>query len=590
MGAASRFLERDMGKRERFLTLLLLLGVVLGGCAGPRTTPRASPDWSKGQPVGVSPLNQPVAIQAGEGVVYLTWVDGEHRLHWAQLDEKGQVVADKALDLPTRSSQRPRLLLDPRGRLHLFWIASREEGQGLYYIQLNTSGEIISDPLLLSLPGMEVGYVASGLSAQGQIELFWSQAAYGSPGIYNVTIDPESTVVSPNALVASQGIAPTLQVDQKGTFHLSWFEEPSYGTRQIYYATLDPEKRVLEEVIGIAEVTLRGGQIMVGPVLGLDLKNCYLFWSVEERGRTVSGNTFYVGFPLGRPAESVVMGLRVSPTERPRYDPYTGEYDYHLLASQEGAVSTFLSRPWVVDGQRSELPVVLSINISTRLGEHLQIAMLVLSQGQLKGYQIVTATKMASLTPHIVADPRLDLHLAWIDTAGFEEYQVLYASTSPQVKEVLNRITLADVVDKGGDLITALFLVVGFTPMLVAWLVLPLVWLLIFYLLTGEGELTTLGAWVALGVAMLIQLVAMIFISPGGRDLLPFLAISMPQVAPIFTSQFFPILLAILGLGAMAFYLRRTRSRSLFGAFFVFAFTAGILRLFLFALTRMGYI
>jgi len=158
------------------------------------------------------------------------------------------------------------------------------------------------------------------------------------------------------------------------------------------------------------------------------------------------------------------------------------------------------------------------------------------------------------------------------------------------VKEVLNRVTLADVVDKGGDLIMVLFLVVGFTPVVVAWLVLPLVWLLIFYLSTGEGELTTLGAWVALCVAMLIQLLAMIFITPGGRGLLPFLAISMPRVAPLFTGRLFPILLAILGLGAMAFYLRRSRSRSLFGAFFVFAFTVGILRLFIFVLTYMGYI
>jgi len=579
-----------MGKRGRFLALLLLLGGVLGGCAGPRTTPRASPDWSKGQPVGMSALNQPVAIRAGEGVVYLTWVDGEHHLHWAQLDERGQVVADKSLDLPTRSSQKPRLLLDPQGRLHLFWIASKEEGQGLYYVQLNTSGEIVSNPLLLSLPGMEVGYVASGFSAQGQIELFWSQAAYERPGVYNLTIDPESLVASPNSLIASRGMAPTLQVDQEGTFHLSWLEQPAYATRQIYYATFDPERRVSGEVIEIAEVVLRGGQIMVGPVLGLDLENGYIFWSIEQRGRAVSGDTFYATFPLGRPVESVVMELRVPPTERPRYDSYAGEYDYHLLASQEGAVSTFLSRPWVVDGQRSELPVVLTINIFTRLGEHLQIAMLIFSEGQLKGYQVVTATKMASLTPHIVADPRLDLHLAWIDTAGFEEYQVLYASTSPQVKEVLNRVTLADVVDKGGDLITALFPVVLLTPVLIAWVIFPLVWLLIFYFSTGEGELTSLGAWVALGVAMLMQLLAMIFITPGGLDLLPFLAISVPQLAPIFTGRLFPILCAILGLGAMAFYLRRTRSRSLFGAFFVFAFTAGLFRLFVFVLTRMGYI
>ncbi|MCJ7667236.1 MAG: hypothetical protein MUP04_02950, partial [Anaerolineae bacterium] len=102
--------------------------------------------------------------------------------------------------------------------------------------------------------------------------------------------------------------------------------------------------------------------------------------------------------------------------------------------------------------------------------------------------------------------------------------------------------------------------------------------------------LTTLGAWVALVVAMLMQLVAMMLITPSGRGLLPFLAISMPQLAPIFTGRLFPILLAILGLGVMAFYLRWTRSRSLFGAFFVFAFTAGILRLFIFGLTYMGYI
>jgi len=538
----------------------------------------------------LTPLNIPVAIQAREGVVHLTWVDEEHTLHWAQLDEQGQVVADKSLDLPTRSSQKPRLLLDSQGRLHLFWIASKEEGQGLYYVQLDVSGEITSEPLHLSLPGVEVGYLASGLNAEGQIELFWSPAAYESPGVYNLAVDPESLAASPNTLIAPQGIALTSQVDQEGTFHLSWFEVSAYNSRQIYYATFDPAMRVLGEVMEIAQVTLRGGQIMIGPVLGLDLENGYIIWSIEERGRTVSGDTFYATFPLGRPAESVVRELRLPPTERPRYDSYVGEYDYHLLASPEAAGSTYLSRPWVVDGQRSELPVALSMNIPARLGEDLQIGMLVFSQGQLKGYQIVTATRTASLTPHIVADPRLGLHLAWIDTAGFGEYQVLYASTSPQVKEVLNRVTLADLVDKGGDLLMAFLLVVGFTPVLVAWLVLPLVWLLIFYLLTGEGELTTLGAWVALGVAMLIQLAAMILIAPSGRGLLPSLATSMPQVAPIFTGWLFSILLGILGLGAMVFYLRRTGSRSLFGAFFVFAFTAGILRLFISVLIYMGSI
>ncbi len=571
---------------------LTLLMIALVGC-GAQMTSRASPDWSKGERVGITPLNNEVAIQARDDEVYLVWVDGEHRLHGARLDQRATIVEEKPLDLSTSSPQWPRLLSDAEGGLHLFWIAGEKE-RGLYYVGLDPAGEVVGEPLLLSPPGVEVAYVDLTLGPEGEIEVFWSPAAHASPGIYHLTINPQGEVTRGNSLLLPEGIAPSLQVDQRGMVHLSWLQVSAYNARQVYYAPYDPKRAILKPPTQVAEVVFMGGQAVEGPALGLDTKNVYIFWSVETRGRASTGETYYATFPVEEPSQCVVHRLRVPRLDRPRYAPYEGQYDYRVLASWEGistlaAPSDFVTGAGVVSGQREELPVAFSMSVVGRFGEQLQIVIVVFSGGDFRGYQLITATKQASLTSSLVADPHLDLHLVWLDTAGFEEYTILYASTSPEVKEVLNRVTLADLVDKAGSVAMALLLVVGFTPLMVAWLFLPLLWLVVFYFLSGEGELSTFGSWLAWGMAILIQILAMVLISPGGR-ILPSLVSSLPQAASFFTGWPFTLVLALLALAVAIFYLRRTGSRSLFGAFFVFAFTIGFLRLFFFTLTYLGYI
>ncbi|HID86183.1 MAG TPA: hypothetical protein EYP55_02265 [Anaerolineae bacterium] len=72
--------------------ILLVLLLALGGCGiTPDRSDKPSPDWSRGLRLGVTPVNQPVALQVDEkGHVHLVWytrTDEVGRLHYAQLDE-----------------------------------------------------------------------------------------------------------------------------------------------------------------------------------------------------------------------------------------------------------------------------------------------------------------------------------------------------------------------------------------------------------------------------------------------------------------------------------------------------------------------
>lgn len=501
----------------------------------PLNTPKASPDWSKGLPVGVASLNQPVAIQAGNGKEFLVWVDLSNRLRFAKLDERAEVLMEETLDLFLRSPRQPQLLLGPEGRLHLTWLDGKGGKAILSYVQLDKSGEVISSPLSLSPPEEEVERSQMALDFRGEVEVFWSSA---SGGIYHLTIDPRGKIKKQASLMIPGGLTPNIQVDNEGLFHITWLEESTPNIYEVNYATFDPESGVIGEATGMAKIFIRAGRILEGPTLGLDIENGYILWSVK-RPFEIGSVVYYVSFPLDNPKLREMGRLRMADVRFP-------------------------SSPYPVSGQWKSLLVALSLETSTGAERQFQVGLAVFNRGEFMGHQVISASKDASLKPSIVFDEELNLHMAWIDTAGFGRYNVIYASTSPRIKDALNKLTVKEVVDSVLGEAMKLLLVIGFAPLIVVWSFVPLAWLIVFYLLTGRQELSEPGTWIALSVAFLLQVAAMVGFS---------------FVGGLFFKWVLPVVLAGAAILATFTYLRYTKSKSVFGAFFAFALIHGLLRL-----------
>jgi hypothetical protein len=220
----------------------------------------------------------------------------------------------------------------------------------------------------------------------------------------------------------------------------------------------------------------------------------------------------------------------------------------------------------------------------------IQLVMAVFTKGKMKGYQIVTKTDSFSLRPNLQVDPALrqaqdaasNLHLAWLDTAGFWRYDVYYASTSPEAKAWLDRTSPQDVLLKAVELAWSMFSGVALLPLVGFWVIPPLIWVVLFYIFVGEEELELRRVKVALGIAIALYMGAKLVLLPNFLLYVPFL----DQVPPHLSSALIlgvPLIILALALAAMYAYTRRTERATLFPTFFAFALTDALLSLAVYA-------
>jgi len=580
------------GKLARCAILIVLL-LVLGGCGVTSDrSDKASPDWSRGLKVGMAHVNQPVALQVdGRGHAHLVWyarINEVDKLHYVQLDEQAKVLVDKDLDLPPSQfyPRRPQLLLDGQGNLHLAWIASAEDTSSLFHILLGEDGETLSEATRLSPPGQEVSSFQMCLNGVGQIEVVWAgEGKEEGGGIYYLHLK-EGEASSPILLV-SQGTNPTIQIDNANTVHLAWLQEPSPEIKDLYYAAFPVSEVTPQEGLKLAQFPLGIGLVLHGPVLGLDTTNVYIFWAVERRGgglEDAGAVSRYVSFPLGQPQASKLATIGLPPISKPRYlniysrhwGPLKGvPFDYTMLAPFYGGeeyTTDYLDMPAVVRGQRTELPVVFSLKVQSKRGAEVQPAMAVFSKGELKGYQLVAKTDSVSLQPNVTAFGP-NLHLAWIDTAGFWRYDVYYASTSPKVKAWLDRTSPQDLLMKAMALTWGVLSGLALIPLTFAWIFPPLIGVILFEVFGGDDDLGRWPARVVLGVAVTLYLASKFMLSSAFLLFAP-LSDEVPAMIVVV-----PVVILALALGAMYGYMRRTERRSLLMAFAVFVLTDALLSL-----------
>jgi len=598
--------------------------LILGGCdVTSDRSDKPSPDWSRGLRIGVASVNQPVALQVdGEGHAHLVWytkTEEVSKLHYAQLDDQAKVVVERDLDISLPDPDRPQLLLDRRGNMHLAWLAREDGVKSLFHFLLGYDGEALpettnytrlSPPSIPPTSGRDKGGEVEGyqmcLGQEGRIEVFWS----AKEGIVHLRLDERGDVISSPTLIVPQGTDPSAQVDRSGTIHLAWLQEPASQVKELYYGLYESGKPV--KGIKLTQFGKGVNVVLRGPVLGLDTEYVYIFWSLEHRAglRAGTARLYYVSFPLGQPSLRPRSGqahlapalIRI-PNREPVYVSSQGEYKTRWLAhSLEKWDSDFLAMPSVVGGQQqrtlNELAVVFNVRVTFGLKAALeeprevpvgpgfkpkiQLAMAIFSEGEMKGYQLAARTGSVSLWPNLVVDPASNLHLAWIDTAGFGRYDVYYASTSPEAKAWLDRTSPQDVLLKAAELGFGVLSGVALLPLAGFWVLPPLIWVGLFYLLVGEEELELRRVKVALGIAIALYMGAKLVLPPGFLFYVPFL----DQVPPQFSWALVfgvPLLILALALSVMYARTRRTEGATLFPAFLVFALTDALLSLAIYA-------
>jgi hypothetical protein len=528
------------------IVLLILATLIIRSSIQSPMLPRASEAWSRGRIMGQMSVKRPVTLlPAPNGGMLLIWSNVNGRLELAHLGVDGEILSDRIIPIMTRQARDPQLQVGSDGRLRLLWREQAGQDAGIYYALLQADGTPVGQPQAVSNPERQISEAPILIQdKKGLSHALWAD----DTGIqWAVLDDTGETAVEPTLLVPD-GSSPMVQMDNTGRLHLIWQYQVMGRTVTIYYATLDLEQGELGTPEGITEIVVSGPMQLEAMGLGLSQNVGYVFWT-EYNTKYYEYSFKYASFPLDAPQQKHVIPWQL-----------------------KRGIGPLTIVP--LDGQQSPLPVALSEHT---MGEgeqvEIQVTLITLEAEGGDREQIVSGSTQASMKPLLIADEQSNLHMAWLETGGFGEFNVVYASTAPQVLKNYNALNAVDVIDAMFDgafrLSTA---IVSLLVALGAWAIVPVVGLVIYHLITHEETLDTRRAQVVIIVALLV-VVVMSFVMPPriGVDVTgSVLNWVLPAVSTVVTTV------------ATVSIVRRRGEMHLFGAFFLFAIMHSVLETVLF--------
>ncbi|HHX45108.1 MAG TPA: hypothetical protein GX714_14140 [Chloroflexi bacterium] len=574
---------------SRGIAIVVLAALLLSGCqAQPARCARANDDWSRGVRVGTASLNSPVAMAVdaqGRGI-HLLWTaedEAERQiLRYAQLDASGTTTTQSDLDLSERPN-RPSLTLDTQGGVHATWLAREGDVYRLYHALLDAAGQPVAEPVTISPPGIPVHSHTALPASDGGITLFWGAPEGPAPGLYYARVAADGSGATVSQALGVVGFEPSAVRARDGSVHLAWRGIPDAGRESITYGRFDEAAGTLT---GMHEFTAFGvltGLVSHGPCLGIARGRAYVFWSLERRGGGMSlpsAESQYVSFPLGAPQAAGKPRDVIIPEENhPLYQATSSAYQVHTLASAAGAsASRFVYLPSAVAGEQDELATAFSVQITGRTKSIVQVVLALWSDGELVGYQIVGQTESTSLRPTLAADAEGDLHLAWIDTAGFGQYAIYYASTALEAQQNLNRLGPDDVTAALLGVVWGLAQAASFFPIVLVWLFPPLVVLALYAFIRAEDGLDRLGSRIMLGIGALMYIGSKLVFRPDW-----FTALPLPRGTPTGLADAIvyaaPLLITAVAILVTWLFVRRRAYASLLPTFGVLALSDALLTL-----------
>lgn len=577
-------------KNWRTLLLAAVLVVILSACgAGADLRGRKpSPDWSRSLPVGSDVRGRVALAVEGTGEpIHLAWpqtVDDQIRIHYEQLDRSAETVFERTLPLPDGALRTTRLLLAPNGDLHLLW-ARRVSGQEweLWYARLDGTGDLVREPVQLSPAGADVRDYSAVQDAAGNVLVVWGDNS--NRHVVGARISQRERPSAP--VVIGSGESPSLAVDEEGDIHLVWRQE-----NQLRYALVAGGAFEPSDGVSVADLTLGFGDAVTGPVFGATGDWGYVFWSIFSQSglEAGTGRTEYVAFPLASPALSRPERLTFSPDERQSYVAYDGAFPLTQLAPPPTIAylnTDFVGDPDVASGPGAELAVAVAMNQELRQQTTIQLAVMLFAGGAPLGYQMAAKTPNLSVEGNLTADDAGHLHLAWREGAG--GLRAYYATTAPETRAVLDRLTGADVANV---LLTATaegMAGLVFFPFAAVWSIPGLLLLGVWKLWRDDEHIDQLASRLVLIVAVLLFEVVKFIFMPAILTYVPFSAwLDIPaNLRPVLLVGT-PVFIFAMGLLVAEIVRRRRDETPTIGYYFALVGVDALLTLLVYGVNFMG--
>ena len=576
-------------RTARVFVLALFLGAfLLSGCRSVGLkSERASSDWSRGELLGKAALNSRVAqaIDGADTGIYAVWItehelNGPEFLHFAHLDRGGHIVNQGDLPVQTRRPSQVQLVVAQADRLHLAWVDRLGDANQLFYARLDSAGQLLSQPRVLSLPQVSVTDYELGPNPFGGLDVFWSATEGEGVGLYQMQVNRAGETTAEGRNLGRAGFSPAFRFDRDGRQHVVWQEVPSPGEHRLYYATFDQSKRALGNPVLLATFAVTTGLVADRPALGLAAGDVYVFWALERRGgglTTPRADSYYVVVPIASPElASKPQSVNIPAENQPAYERTGSLFHIGQLASggEDGLPSEFIYQPTTTQGHQDELAAAFAVQIGYRTKQITHILVTLWADGKMKGYQIASKTRSGSMRPFLLADAQGDLHLIWIDVAGFGSYEVYYAGTSSEARANLNQLTAQDLLAGAFNILWGVVQAVSFFPIIFVWIFVPLVAILAYSFLRVEGDLTRLGPRIMLIVSVVLYIAFKYLFRPSWIVALP-LPRNLPSGLSDVLIYITPLLVSGLAGLLTGIYVKRREYASLLPAFgFFVAFDA----------------
>jgi hypothetical protein len=577
-------------KRALILGLGLLV-VILSGCqAATARSDRVETGWSRGENLGQAALNNRIgmAVSPQGDQLTLVWVredssSGQHRLRLVQLDRAGQAQLSHDLAIETTNPEQVQIFLGQAGTVHIFWIDGLRGERQLFYAQVDAEGALVTSPAVLSLSGASVSSYSLDQDERGETDSFWASREGQNVGLYHTHIAADGQISAQSQPLNTEGFDPAVRSDREGRLHVVWYEEPEFNEYKLRYAIYDATRNSLGPAIDLSSFPTGLGLTAHHPALGLTTTDAYVFWSLERRGggRTEPmAESYWVSFPLGQADQaSRPRDVNVSPLNHPDHRTTLGGFDTGnwVVSTEDTLPSTFVYLPSPIRSQPEMLPVAFSVQLEGRTQSIVQIAVTLWAEGEMKGYQVAARTRTTSLRPVLAADQE-NLHLAWIDTAGFGQYDVFYASSSPEVRANLGRIMFSDIIAAVMNVAWGVAQAMSFVPIALVWAFLPLLVVSVYAFIRAEDDMARRGPRVVLAVAIVLYVAFKYLFRPNWLTQFPLPHNTPPNVAATIMYSA-PFAISMLAGLATYFYVKRREAASLFPTLAVFVGTDILLTL-----------
>jgi len=557
---------------------------------------KAAPDWSRALPVGGefygADSGAPLAVD-DQGRVHLIWAlhpeTRKYDLRYLRLDQQGLVEEQHDLNLPLYEPRRVRLLPGIDGLMHVFLLASAEEGapSALFHLTITDDGQLGTGPSMLSSEMNQCFEYAVAADPSGPIHVFWTEGAGAERDLYYVELGPEGQADRPPRMVARGVSGPVAAMGPDEVLHVFW-EEPGAkdDTAELHHAAVE----------GAVPSTLSGPKLLdlptgsrffrAGPVVAFDADYAYLVWTVEYRrgmsARAISEG-WYGSFPLASPSSASARSFYLPMDENPSYEAHDSPFKYEHLVPSTGEAefgSERVTSPFALGGH-DEAMVTCGMTMMRGVSLEHQIVNLIFDDGGLLGYQVAGNTTHWSRLSSLVADDKGNLHLSWVDGLEPGPSAVYYATSAPTVRERVDGLTRDDLLSAALNTVFSTVAGVAAIPLAVAWVLPPIIWAFVAGRFTG-GRGTRGARWyAALVFAVVVYQASKLYFSPGLMEYVP-LSASVPFL-PTALHALLRVLapLGIMGLATLGatLGLARTGANNLLAITLVFVLTDAVLTL-----------